>query len=244
MGRGNRTHLNESKPVLALFDIDGTILSPGAGARQSLAQAISEQIEQPITFEPGDCAGKTDILIVTNALVKAGFLIQEISEAIDTVIDRYIELLKVNYNAKKDARLYDGVSEMLGKLQSFPNVYLGLLTGNVEVGARIKLEPFGLNPVFPTGAFGDDGFLRTDLSYIAVNRAEAYYRVTFPSKQIIVIGDTAEDVKCGKVINARTMAVSQHFKNEEELRAANPDYIFYGFNDTDAIVDAILSNLE
>ena len=240
MERETSTYREDSKAVLALFDIDGTLLHPGAGARQSLAQALSEELEQPITLEPGDCAGKTDILIISNILLKAGCLIQEMQELIEATIDRYIELLKVNYNAKKDAHLYEGVAEILDELQSLPNVYLALLTGNVEMGARIKLEPFELNDVFPTGAFGNDGFLRTDLSRIAVSRSEAYYGVQFSPKQIIVIGDTHEDVKCGKVINARTMAVAQHLRNEEEIRAMKPDYFFHGFNNTKDIIKAIL----
>jgi len=228
--------------ILALFDIDGTLLHPGTGARKSLSQAIFEETKQEFTLKPGDCAGKTDTIIITGLLTRAGCREKEIPLLLDSVIKRYIELMKENYNAEGDAYLYSGVHELIDKLQSLPNVHLGLLTGNIEEGARIKLEPFNLNDAFPTGAFGNDGFLRTDLPHIAVQRAEKYYAVKFSPRKVVVIGDTAEDIKCGKVIQARTIAVYRYLRNEEELKSMNPDYIFHGFDNTDEIINAILGS--
>lgn len=231
-----------NKDILALFDIDGTLLHPGTGARKSLSQAIFEETKQEFTLQPGDCAGKTDPIIITGLLSRGGCTEKEIPLLRESVTKRYIELMKKNYNAKGDAYLYGGVQELIDKLQSIQNVHLGLLTGNIEEGARIKLSPFNLNDAFPTGAFGDDGFLRTDLSRVAVQRAEKYYAVKFFPRNVVVIGDTVEDIKCGKVIQARTLAVYRHLRNEEELKSMNPDYVFHGFDNTDEIINAIINN--
>ena len=231
-----------NEDILALFDIDGTLLHPGAGARKSLSQAIFEETKQEFTLKPGDCAGKTDRIIITGLLTRGGCTEKEIPLLMEPVTKRYIELMKKNYNAKGDAYLYSGVEELMGKLQSMPNVHLGLLTGNIEEGARIKLGPFNLNDAFPTGAFGNDGFFRTDLPRVAVQRAEKYYAVKFSPRNVVVIGDTAQDIKCGKVIRARTIAVYRHLRNEEELKSMNPDYIFHGFDNTNEIINAILDS--
>ncbi|KPK94056.1 hypothetical protein AMJ80_05670 [bacterium SM23_31] len=231
-----------TEDILALFDIDGTLLHPGTGARKSLSQAIFEETKQEFTLKTGDCAGKTDQIIITDLLTRAGCAEKEIPLLMESVIKRYIELMKVNYNAEGDAHLYSGVQELIDKLQSIQYVHLGLLTGNIEEGARIKLGPFNLNDAFPTGAFGDDGFLRTDLPRVAVQRAEKYYTVKFSPRNIVVIGDTASDIKCGKVIQARTIGIYQHLRNEKELKSENPDYVFHGFDNTDETVNAILDN--
>ena len=228
-----------SENILVLFDIDGTLLHPGSGARQSLSQAIHEEIGQQLKIEPGFCAGKTDLLIISSLLEKAGCLVQEIQPLMKSVIKRYLELLETNYNAKNDAYMYEGALELIEALNERPEVFLGLLTGNVEKGARIKLGPFGVNDLLPTGAFGEDGFDRTDLSRVAVNRAEAEYGVQFLPHNISVIGDTVADIKCGKVIDAKSIVVSQHLRNEEELIEANPDFLFTDLVNTENIVHAI-----
>jgi len=229
-------------PVLALFDIDGTILKSGVGARKSLSQAIEEIIEQPFKIEPEHCAGKTDPLIIANFLEEAGCLMQELQQLITMVKKRYLELLVVNYNKNKDAYLYPGVPELLENISEYTHVHLALLTGNFEKGARVKLEPFFLNPLFPVGAFGDDGFLRTDLSHVAVKRAEKYYQTNYKPENIVVIGDTADDVKCGKVIDARTICIVRRKTTMEKVRQMKPDHIFEDTENTDEFVKAILSS--
>ena len=148
----------DDQKILALFDIDGTILSSGIGARTALSQAIFEVIDKSFKIEPGMCAGKTDPLIVASFLEEAGCLTEELPKLLPMVKERYIELLRTQYNKKNDAFLYPGIPELLEKISEQTNIYLGLLTGNYEQGARIKLDPFHINPLFPIGAFGDDGF--------------------------------------------------------------------------------------
>jgi len=132
------------------------------------------------------------------------------------------------------------VPKLFEEISKHTNVFLALLTGNFEDGARIKLEPFLLNSLFPVGAFGDDGFLRTDLSQIAVRRAENYYETTFESNNIVVIGDTAADVECAKALHARSIGISRIPAIEQQLKESGPDHIFHGTEDISKIVKAIL----
>ncbi len=228
-------------PVLALFDIDGTLLSSGKGARRSLSQALEEVIEKPIKIKKWELAGKTDPLIIASFLERAGCLMHELQQLMSMVKHRYIELLKTNYNVKNDAYLYKGMPELLETISENTNIHLGLLTGNYREGARIKLEPFHVNPIFPVGAFGEDGFLRTDLSRVAVVRAADYYGIEFSPENIVVIGDTPADVECGKVINARTIAISRRKSKFSELERARPDHIFVDTDDTKEIYSAIIN---
>ncbi len=233
--------MNEYVNILVLFDIDGTLLHPSAGARRSMSQSFQDTLKKNISFEPGFFAGKTDILIVTDLLQKEGFSEADISSVRDDILDRYITYLNLYYNAKNDARLYPGVAALIKRLQATPYCHLGLLTGNIETGARIKLGPFELNEAFPVGAYGNDGYLRTELTEIAVQRAEEYYDVEYLPHNVVVIGDTIEDIKCGKIVGAKTIGISQHLKNEQELQTMNPDYVFTGFENSDELVDAIFS---
>ena len=233
-----------NETILVLFDIDGTLIHPGSGARKSMLQAIKQEIQKDIKIEPGFFAGKTDILILSELLQKAGYSENDIPSLRESILKSYLLCMKRFYNVKNDARLYPGVIELINSLKAEPNIHIGLLTGNIEQGARIKLEPFGLNDAFPVGAYGNDGYLRTELTAVAVKRAEDYYGVKFLPHNIIVIGDTIEDIRCGKVIGARTIAVSQHLNNEKELYEMHPDHVFFGFENYDEIREAILNDNE
>ncbi|MFC1553030.1 HAD family hydrolase [candidate division KSB1 bacterium] len=234
--------MKTNENILVLFDIDGTILSPGAGARRSLSQALFEVIGTETKIKAGDCAGKTDPVIISNVLKIDGNVTGDFESILFRTKSRYLELLEQNYNKDGDAFLYTGVMEIIEKLNEMSGVYLALLTGNFEEGARIKLSPFGLNELFPTGAFGSDGFLRTELTPVAVKRSEELFNVKFAPNNIVVIGDTASDIECGKVINARTIGISQHLRNEDTLKAADPDFVFRGFENTDDVLKAILNS--
>ena len=119
-------------------------------------------------------------------------------------------------------------------------VYLGLLTGNIEQGARIKLSPFDINKYFPFGSFGSDAFYRNELPAIAVKRAKELYGIDFKGKNIVIIGDTVFDVECGRQYNAKTIAVVRRPEKLQEVKKSNPDYFCTGFQDTETMIKAIV----
>jgi len=230
----------DNQKRLILFDIDGTILNPGKGAREALKKAVYLITGEKIAnLRISDTAGKTDKLIVLEIFKKIGYPEEKIIPQIDTILEKYVELLDETYNRERDAFLYPGSFELIEKLDRQENTYLGLLTGNVENGARKKLAPFNINHFFKFGAFGNDGFYREELPEIAKRRGENYARSKFRNGEVFVIGDTANDVRCGKIIGAKTIAVNRFKEFYNDLLKSEPDYIFDGFENISEILEAI-----
>jgi len=112
-----------------------------------------------------------------------------------------------------------GIRELLDRLASMDDVTLGLLTGNIERGARLKLAPAALNDYFPFGAFGSDSARREDLPPIAVERASKIDGHRFRGRDVVIIGDSIYDVRCGVPHEATTIAVASGKTPAEKLRA-------------------------
>ena len=119
-----------------------------------------------------------------------------------------------------------GIRGLLDVLQARDDVRLGLLTGNFIEGARIKLEYFDLWKYFPWGAFGGDAASRNDLVPIAVSRARAFGIDEVPPSNIIVVGDTPNDIECARAAGATPVAVATGSYSTEQLRRAGADIVF------------------
>jgi phosphoglycolate phosphatase len=133
-----------------------------------------------------------------------------------------------------------GIPKLLERLAEDEGVTLGVLTGNLEPCARAKLAPLKLNTYFPFGAFGSDHEQRRALPAIAVERA---YRATgrrFSGKNIVIVGDTVFDVRCGQGLGVRAVAVASSATPRETLQAEGPDALIDNFGDVEAAVAAIL----
>ncbi|MGD9207505.1 MAG: HAD hydrolase-like protein, partial [Syntrophobacterales bacterium] len=130
--------------TFVLFDIDGTLVSlDGAGSR-SLNRAMEELLQVTDGFRDIDFAGKTDLQIIREGLDKLDLADRD--DLMHSLLDRYLIHLRTEVSTGR-GHVKNGVRELLAALQDL-GVYLGLLTGNAEVGARLKLKPFGLNPFF------------------------------------------------------------------------------------------------
>jgi phosphoglycolate phosphatase-like HAD superfamily hydrolase len=152
---------------LYLFDIDGTLISPGPSARKAINQAIENFTGIPPDLQIKDVAGMTDRLIVRNALEKSG-ADGDITEVITDIINDYLTIFENTYLKSDGAFVFEDALHLVHKIKekSFP---LGLLTGNVKRGAQIKLGKFDLMKHFSFGAFGDEGETRNDLPIVARN---------------------------------------------------------------------------
>ena len=117
---------------------------------------------------------------------------------------------------------------------------LGLLTGNLERGARLKLEPPDFNRYFPFGAFGSDSADRYRLPAIAVARAKERTGRAFTGKSVVVVGDSVHDVGCGRSLGVRSVAVATGITSTERLAAEKPDALMADFSDTKRALEAIL----
>jgi phosphoglycolate phosphatase len=231
------------KRKLILFDIDGTILlSAGAGRRAILA-ALGGHIPDLARVEGIRFDGKTDPQIVMELLVAAGDSDSQDAARIAAVLEHYVMYLERDLAVHGHrSRLMPGIPALLDALEAESGVLLGLLTGNVRTGARLKLRAAGLDPErFVVGAFGSDHPERSALPPIAARRAEPYFGRVPSGAEVVIIGDTPADVSCGACIGARTIAVATGGFSVLELQAAGAHAVFADLSDLARAREAILS---
>lgn len=239
------------KPArLALFDIDGTILTTVRKAwedpfKDAMEQAFAAEGD-PRTIDTGQYrpGGKTDTQIIYEILEQNGIGEDRIAQALPKVKAKYLaHLRKIVGNNPEYVTLKPGIQELLAELHTHPDVLLGLLTGNFEEGARIKLGVHDLNKYFGFGAFGENARQRSELPQRAVDAAKHHKGHHFSEKEIVIIGDTPNDIHCGRHLHVRTIAVATGPFTLEQLRAEKPDFAFVNFTDKEKVLAAILAPL-
>jgi phosphoglycolate phosphatase-like HAD superfamily hydrolase len=226
---------------LVLFDIDGTLLSAGRAARESVLAALKAIYGWDDWTGPGslhDFSGKTDPQIVRE-LVAESVGWERCESELARALDLY--LVELARRLSPDAVVpKPGVPRLLERLAAEDGVTLGLLTGNLERGARMKLAPPDLNRYFAFGAFGSDSADRYCLPPLAVERARLLTGREFRGRSIVVIGDSVHDVACGRSLGVRSIAVATGPTPLERLAAQRPDRLLESFEDVDRAVEAIL----
>lgn len=228
---------------LVLWDIDGTLLSAGRVARDAILLSLKTSYgwnSTPDHEDRGkfDFSGKTDPQIVRE-LVMEDVGRERFESGLPQALEIY--LAELERQIKPDTVVpKPGVPELLERLAADPRVTLGLLTGNLERGARIKLTPPGFNRYFPFGAFGSDSADRYQLPSVAVERALAQTGRRFEGKAVVVVGDSIHDVACGRSIGVRAVAVATGITSTARLAAEEPDALFESFADTEKAFAAIV----
>jgi phosphoglycolate phosphatase-like HAD superfamily hydrolase len=229
---------------LVLFDIDGTLLWTDGAGRRAIARALFEEAGTAGPIAQYRFDGKTDPQIVRDLLALAGHPGDD--GCIARVCRRYLDHLRAELAAAGRAtRLLAGVPELLRALEEIEGqgrAVVGLLTGNLAAGAALKLRSAGLDPArFRVGAYGSDSPRRTDLPAIAARRAAELAGRAFAGPDLVIVGDTPEDVACGRPIGARTIAVATGFYDMGALRAAGATHVFATLADTARVLDAVLA---
>lgn len=226
---------------IALFDIDGTLLTMGGAARDSFTRALSEAGGRPITTQGTSFVGKTDPQIAREILTAHGIDGPDLPAMIDETVRLYLRYFEDALPQARAARLLPGVPALLEALAARPAIKVALLTGNVEKGARLKLDHFGISPCFDFGlsAFGSDHADRYQLPALALERARRRLGDQVPGTALVIIGDSEHDVLCGRSVGARAVAVATGWTAAGTLKALGPDHLFDDFSATDAAVAAI-----
>lgn len=209
---------------LILFDIDGTLLDCGRQVRPLLASALVDVYGTAGDVDGYDFAGKPDPRIVIDLMTGAGVPRARVLERMPAAQALYLERLDRGLDVAR-MRLLPGVRDVLARLRRRPEVTLGLVTGNWEAGARIKLGRVGLNEAFAFGAFGDDGADRSLLPPIACARAKALTGIEFAPAEVLVVGDSLLDVECARHNGLRSLAVATGRTGAEALTAAGADWV-------------------
>ncbi len=225
---------------LVLFDIDGTLITDGGASRDAFGDALRTTYEYDGDLRRYDFSGRTDPQIAFMVLRDAGLSDAAIAEKLDDLWAVYLAGLERNLSNGR-ARALAGVPGVVAALHAHTEVHLALLTGNLERGARLKLTGPALNDYFQFGAFGSDSSVRTELPPFAVRRAEEQLGQRFTGRDVVIIGDSIYDVRCGAPHDATTIAVASGKTAGEILRAENPTHYFDSLADVDAVVAAILA---
>lgn len=207
---------------LVLFDIDGTLVHTGHAGTKAFAQTFAHIFGLKHGSEKMKFAGRTDV-----SLVREFFKIHGVPEShdnFDQFFENYVFWLE-NILGHSIGRECAGVRGFVEELLELPQPpMLGLLTGNIQLGAEIKLRHFGLWDYFVMGGFADDHEERNHIAVAALQRGRRVLDQHLQPQEVVVIGDTPFDVKCGKFIGARTLAVATGGSTFEELQPHGADW--------------------
>lgn len=213
---------------LVLFDIDGTLLHCGRQVREYFAAALEEVFGTAGDLDRYSFAGKTDPRIVLDLMTGAGVPPAAVRRAMPRVQAAFLERLESGLDRRR-MTLLPGVLELLDRLTADPGVALGLVTGNWRRGAELKLAPCGLGRFFPFGAFGDDGVDRAELPPVAMARAAAAVGRDFRREEVLIVGDSLEDVACARAHGLACLAVATGWTEAGELSAAGASWVAADF---------------
>jgi phosphoglycolate phosphatase len=226
---------------LLLFDVDGTLLTARGAGRRAVKAALERVYGTSGEIDRYDLRGKTDQRIVFDVMDAVGLPRTAVKERLDEFFEAYARGLAEEIGDGRNVVTLPGVADLVRRLHTTDDVLLGLLTGNIEEGARIKLEPTGLWPFFPVGAFGSDHADRRLLPSLAARRAHALRGYPFRPEEVLVIGDTPLDIECARAFGAVAVAVATGFYSRPDLLEAKPDLLFDDFGDVDRVLPALLA---
>lgn len=208
---------------LLLFDIDGTLVR-GGPAKKAFEEALKEVFGTAGRINGHDFSGKTDPQIARELLEGAGISGREIDTGFPKLWAEYLTRMSRGLR-QKPMELIPGAMETVDHLSGLREVALGLLTGNIVEGARLKLGSVGMAEHFPIGGFGSDSEVRDHLPAFAMERARERWRVEFPPERVVVVGDTPRDVACGRFGGTRTVGVATGRFDVASLKEAGADHV-------------------
>jgi len=200
-----------------LFDIDQTLINTGGAGLRGLDRACLKLFGLQNAMEGISPHGKTDPAIVREILRRKLGSETPTNTDIATILDSYISFLKEEVHTSATYRVLPGVQTFLDQLAARGDVLVGLATGNIELGARIKLERGGLNPYFSFGGFGSDAEDRTELVRKAAEKAAHKNGGFIAPSNIFVIGDTPLDIDAGNRAGFKTVGVATGSYSVEQL---------------------------
>ena len=226
-------------PKVLLFDIDGTLVLTGRAGVRAMNRACQEVIGHSNALDGVAVAGRTDWIILHEALRAIGHEMDE--DLFARLRDTYVTLLReeILLPGQGVKAVLPGVAGLLDALRARPDVFLALLTGNFEEGARIKLEHFDLWRYFKCGAFGDDAADRNALVPFALDRARACGLDAIAPEHVFVVGDTPHDVACARAVGAVPVGVATGSFSVADLRGSGADIVFPDLGDTAAFMRVI-----
>ncbi len=213
---------------IILFDIDGTILLTGGAGKLAFEEVFVRLFGIENAWQEIHPDGRTDPSLIEELFQKNLRRLPTPSE-LQSVTELYSEAMAKALHAAPNFRLMPGVAELLQEIQDSQGALLGLATGNFETTAYLKLERAGLRHHFSFGGFGSDHPDRLELTRLALERGRAKAGGELSASEVILIGDTCQDIDCGKKLGMTTVAVATGSTPKLELEKSRPDFLFNDF---------------
>lgn len=219
---------------LVLFDLDGTLVNAGGCGRTALRKAIEELYGVKPEFDHSLISGRTDTdnFAIVYSLVKKGK--KPTAADMKKMTAKYLELLPQEVHASVRCKRYDeipGAEKFLTLLSKEKDVILGLGTGNLKEGVKLKLEPSGFGKFFSVGGYGEDGHTREEMLLAAVKRAEKKFKTKIAPENVYVIGDTHRDIVAAKNCGFHSAAITGGFGDAQKLQRAAAELEMKDFKD-------------
>jgi len=216
---------------VVLFDIDGTLMHSGGAGVKAFGQAFASEFGIHDGTEWLKFAGRTDVSLVREFFGHHG--IAATPENFARFFEAYLGWLRPIMRESKGGPCR-GVPEFYkGLVDSQNPPAIGLLTGNIKRGAQVKLEHYGWWDKFAFGGFADDSEHRDEIAQFALQRGGAHLGQAVRGDETLVIGDTPLDIRCGRAIGARVLAVGTGGATMEELAAHKPDFLVKDLSEAD-----------
>lgn len=226
------------KPTILLFDIDGTLIATDGAGRRAIERAFGAVHGRADACTAFSFGGMTDRAIMRGGLTALGAPAD--AGAIDALLAAYLPILEQEM-ANGGCRIHAGIERALDTAASRERCAVGLGTGNVREGARIKLSRVGIFHRFAFGGFGCDSEDRAELIRIGAERGAAALGLPRSECRVVVIGDTPKDIAAAKAIGAACVAVATGSFSVAELAAEGPSIAVRDLTDP-AAIDALFAS--
>jgi len=223
---------------ILLFDIDGTLLSSAGAGKDALEKGMVSKFGIDHIVDGLSLSGRTDKGILHDLLRLHG--IEHTDASYETMMKAYLANLPESLKSAQ-GKILPGIKTMLEDLKTRDDCAVGLLTGNLRAGAKIKLGHFGIFEHFQFGGFGDHHLDRDDVAQEALGEIQVRFGKDFSTSKVWVLGDTPLDIKCARAIGAKVLAVATGWHTEKELESHSPDLLFGDLTDTKDVLERMLS---
>jgi phosphoglycolate phosphatase len=223
-----------SRPTVLLFDVDGTLVTTGGAGRRALERTFERLYGRNDACANMRFDGMTDRAIVRGGLTAID--LEATDALIEQVLAAYVAVLVESVAQVEDARyrLHPGMVDAIeaGHAAGFA---VGLGTGNIREGARVKLARVGVADRFAFGGFGDDHESRPELIRIGAQRGAQHLGVALEDARVVVIGDTTKDIAAAQALGAECVAVGTGVWTVEQLQQAGATRAYATLADAGAL---------
>ena len=206
---------------LLVWDVDGTLVNSKGLGKKSMNKAFLEIFGIEKALDKIDMAGRLDYTIIKKALFENQISISNYNR----LFEKYYDFLKIEL-AGVSSIACPGIVSTMKELKCKGTIFNALGTGNIELGARLKLSVDKLNSYFPIGGFGNEEYERWEIINHAIEKSMLFYDIDFKKENIFVIGDTGRDIFSGKKIGVKTIGIASGNTSSFELGKLEPDYLF------------------